>query len=115
MMQQIDQIQKLGKDNVDAALKSFKLRSGYHIELMAAEPLVMDPVAFQWGPDGKPANEIAKVGAGTATTRLPTAVPWPAARATSIPPTCPCCAACGTTPAPPWRWPSTWRPGVMRQ
>ena len=36
-----------------AALKTFKLRSGYHIELMAAEPLVMDPVAFQWGPDGK--------------------------------------------------------------
>ncbi|CAA9422194.1 MAG: hypothetical protein AVDCRST_MAG64-2953, partial [uncultured Phycisphaerae bacterium] len=42
-----------GPRSPEAALKSFKLRSGYHIELMAAEPLVMDPVAFQWGPDGK--------------------------------------------------------------
>ena len=27
--------------------------SGLRVELVAAEPLVMDPVAFDWGPDGK--------------------------------------------------------------
>jgi putative membrane-bound dehydrogenase-like protein len=42
-----------GPRSPEQALKTFKLRSGYHIELMAAEPLVADPVAFQWGPDGK--------------------------------------------------------------
>lgn len=36
-----------------AALESMRPRPGYTVELMAHEPLVMDPVAFQWGPDGK--------------------------------------------------------------
>jgi putative membrane-bound dehydrogenase-like protein len=35
------------------ALRTFKLRPGFTIERMAAEPLVMDPIAFAWGPDGK--------------------------------------------------------------
>ncbi len=35
------------------ALKSFALPDGFRIELMAAEPLVRDPVAIQWGADGK--------------------------------------------------------------
>jgi len=28
-------------------------RTGFQVELVAAEPLVVDPVAFDWGPDGK--------------------------------------------------------------
>ncbi|MEE2642752.1 MAG: PVC-type heme-binding CxxCH protein [Planctomycetota bacterium] len=36
-----------------ASLKSFQLPSGFRIELMAAEPLVMDPIALEWGVDGK--------------------------------------------------------------
>lgn len=36
-----------------AAIQSMRVRPGFTIELMAHEPLVMDPVAFQWGPDGK--------------------------------------------------------------
>jgi putative membrane-bound dehydrogenase-like protein len=30
-----------------------KVPAGYRVELVAAEPLVMDPVAFDWGPDGR--------------------------------------------------------------
>jgi len=30
-----------------------KAAPGYRVELVAAEPLVMDPVAFDWGPDGR--------------------------------------------------------------
>lgn len=36
-----------------AALKSIQVKPGFHVELVAAEPLVQDPVAFDWGPDGK--------------------------------------------------------------
>lgn len=36
-----------------AALKTIKVNPGFHVELVAAEPLVQDPVAFDWGPDGK--------------------------------------------------------------
>jgi putative membrane-bound dehydrogenase-like protein len=35
------------------ALASFQLPPGFKIELVAGEPLVVDPVAFDWGPDGK--------------------------------------------------------------
>ena len=35
------------------SLKLIEPRPGFTVELMAAEPLVMDPVAFEWGPDGK--------------------------------------------------------------
>ena len=37
----------------EAALASMKVPTGYRVELVAAEPLVMDPVAFDWGPDGR--------------------------------------------------------------
>ena len=37
----------------EAALASMRVPSGYRAELVAAEPLVMDPVAFDWGPDGR--------------------------------------------------------------
>lgn len=36
----------------EAALKTFQLRDGFGIELVAAEPEIMDPVAFEWGEDG---------------------------------------------------------------
>src|SRR6266446_1388990 len=35
------------------SLKCIEVRPGFTVELMAAEPLVMDPIAFAWGPDGK--------------------------------------------------------------
>ncbi|HZU37464.1 MAG TPA: PVC-type heme-binding CxxCH protein, partial [Gemmataceae bacterium] len=35
------------------ALTTFHTRSGFTVELMAAEPLVVDPVAIDFGPDGR--------------------------------------------------------------
>jgi putative membrane-bound dehydrogenase-like protein len=37
----------------EAALKSMRVLAGFTIELAAAEPLVKDPIAFEWGADGK--------------------------------------------------------------
>lgn len=37
----------------EEALGSFTLRPGMKIELVASEPLIVDPVAFDWGPDGR--------------------------------------------------------------
>lgn len=37
----------------DASLKQLVVRPGLKVELVAAEPLVVDPVAFAWGADGK--------------------------------------------------------------
>jgi putative membrane-bound dehydrogenase-like protein len=36
-----------------ASLESMVARAGFQVELMACEPLTMDPVAFAWGADGK--------------------------------------------------------------
>ena len=36
-----------------AALEAFQLKPGFHIELIAAEPLVNTPVAMQFDPDGR--------------------------------------------------------------
>src|SRR5690606_29964200 len=36
-----------------AAVESMRVAPSYAVELMAHEPQVMDPVAMQWGPDGK--------------------------------------------------------------
>ncbi|MEC9094197.1 MAG: PVC-type heme-binding CxxCH protein, partial [Planctomycetota bacterium] len=36
-----------------ASLKSLKVAEGFQVELVAAEPLVRDPVALEWGIDGK--------------------------------------------------------------
>jgi hypothetical protein len=35
------------------ALKTFYLPPGYQLELVASEPLVKDPVAIDWDPDGR--------------------------------------------------------------
>ncbi len=36
-----------------SGLRSLKARDGFEVELVAAEPLVQDPVAFDWGLDGR--------------------------------------------------------------
>ena len=38
---------------VDAAMKTFSLPAGYRLEIVASEPLVVDPVAIDWDPDGR--------------------------------------------------------------
>ncbi|HIK93317.1 MAG TPA: hypothetical protein EYG03_15255, partial [Planctomycetes bacterium] len=38
---------------VGKALKTIHVPEGFEVQLVAAEPLVMDPVAIDWGPDGK--------------------------------------------------------------
>lgn len=37
----------------EEALAAIELVDGFRVELVAAEPLVQDPVNFDWGPDGK--------------------------------------------------------------
>src|SRR2546429_2180788 len=37
----------------EESLKAMHVQPGMKIELVAAEPLVVDPVAFDWGPDGR--------------------------------------------------------------
>lgn len=39
--------------DVEAAIESIHVPAGYQVELVAAEPLIQDPVAIDWGPDGK--------------------------------------------------------------
>ena len=34
-------------------LKSIRIKDGFTVELVAAEPLIADPVAIAWGHDGK--------------------------------------------------------------
>jgi putative membrane-bound dehydrogenase-like protein len=42
-----------GPKSPEESLKCMRPRPGFTVELMAAEPLVMDPIAFAWGADGK--------------------------------------------------------------
>jgi glucose/arabinose dehydrogenase len=35
------------------ALKTFYMPPGYHVELVASEPLIQDPVAIDWDPEGR--------------------------------------------------------------
>ncbi len=37
----------------EESLACIRVRPGFQVELVASEPLVVDPVAFDWGPDGK--------------------------------------------------------------
>jgi putative membrane-bound dehydrogenase-like protein len=39
--------------NPQASLASIQVRPGLKVELAASEPLVLDPIAMAWGPDGK--------------------------------------------------------------
>ena len=38
--------------NATASLRAMEARPGFRVELVASEPLVMDPVDVAWGPDG---------------------------------------------------------------
>jgi putative membrane-bound dehydrogenase-like protein len=42
-----------GPKSPGASLHSMQPRPGFEVELVAAEPLVLDPIAFAWGPDAK--------------------------------------------------------------
>jgi putative membrane-bound dehydrogenase-like protein len=37
----------------EGSLKSIAVAPGFNVELVASEPLVKDPIAFEWGADGK--------------------------------------------------------------
>ncbi len=39
--------------NPASSLKCIEVPEGFKVELVAAEPLLRDPVAFDWGPDGR--------------------------------------------------------------
>ncbi|MCA9121417.1 MAG: HEAT repeat domain-containing protein [Planctomycetaceae bacterium] len=41
-----------GPKSPEASLEAIRVRPGRKVELVASEPLVADPVAFDWGPDG---------------------------------------------------------------
>src|SRR5438105_839592 len=40
-------------ETLEASLRALRPRPGFKIELVAAEPLIRSPVAFDWGPDGR--------------------------------------------------------------
>jgi hypothetical protein len=40
----------------EASRASIRVRSGFQVELVAREPLVNDPIAFEWGADGLTAD-----------------------------------------------------------
>ena len=42
-----------GPKSPQDSLKCIQVRPGFVVELMAHEPVVQDPIAFAWGPDGK--------------------------------------------------------------
>lgn len=42
-----------GPKSPDDALRMMEVRAGFQVQQVASEPLVMDPVAFAWGTDGK--------------------------------------------------------------
>ncbi len=42
-----------GPKSPQQSLAVMKARPGFQVELMAAEPLVRDPIAMAWGPDGR--------------------------------------------------------------
>ena len=37
----------------EESLACLKVRPGFHVSLVAAEPVVLDPIAFDWGADGR--------------------------------------------------------------
>ncbi len=46
-------IMEPGPKSAEDSLKCIKVRPGFKVELMAAEPVVTSPIAFAWGADGK--------------------------------------------------------------
>jgi putative membrane-bound dehydrogenase-like protein len=48
-----DSLPRIEPLEIEAAKESFQVAAGYRVELVAAEPLVMDPVAFCFDPQGR--------------------------------------------------------------
>jgi putative membrane-bound dehydrogenase-like protein len=48
-----DDLQMTRPLSPEESLKAMHVRPGMKVELAAAEPLIVDPVAFDWGPDGR--------------------------------------------------------------
>ena len=50
-------VQKVSPDSPalspEEALKTFYMPPGYHLELAASEPLIQDPIAIDWDPQGR--------------------------------------------------------------
>jgi putative membrane-bound dehydrogenase-like protein len=42
-----------GPRTPEEALRSIRVASGFRVEMVASEPLVRDPIAFDWGADGR--------------------------------------------------------------
>src|SRR5262245_49801978 len=47
------QAMETGPKTLQESVKCIKARPGFVVELVASEPVVQDPIAFAWGPDGK--------------------------------------------------------------
>ncbi|HYG78089.1 MAG TPA: PVC-type heme-binding CxxCH protein [Planctomycetota bacterium] len=45
--------QNLKAPTPQEALAALRVKDGFEVQLVAAEPLTLDPVAFDWGPDGR--------------------------------------------------------------
>lgn len=43
----------VGPLSPEASVRAIRVHPGFSVELVAAEPMVQDPVAFEWGADGK--------------------------------------------------------------
>jgi len=37
----------------EAAMKTFFMAPGYHLELVASEPMIEEPILIDWDPDGR--------------------------------------------------------------
>ncbi len=46
-------LSRLAPQDPQASLGSLKARPGFRVELVCSEPLVSDPIAIDWGPDGR--------------------------------------------------------------
>ncbi len=46
-------LSRLAPQDPQASLASLKVRPGFRVELVCSEPLVSDPIAIDWGPDGR--------------------------------------------------------------
>ena len=48
-----DLLSKIAARSPEESLSSLKVASGFQVELVCCEPLVVDPIAIDWAPDGK--------------------------------------------------------------
>jgi putative membrane-bound dehydrogenase-like protein len=48
-----DILAQLAPRSASQSLECFEVRPGFRVELVCAEPMVADPIAIDWGPDGR--------------------------------------------------------------